>query len=246
MATWVPDTDCCHWYAVDCEPETNRINDLHLVSANLSGQIPEEIADLPYLETLIFHKITNLNGNIPISIPTQKLIVSRLILQQFFRFDPFITLPTLKPQWSSFRGAIPRGWGDLNFTLIKLQRNKLEGDISSLLGKNKTIIYLDLNRNMLQSDISEVEFPYSLTFFEVNHNRIIGSLPEGLTQLGLDGLNVSYDGLCGPIPKGGRLQDLEYTSYFHNRCLCGAPLPDDCKRFPLLGGRIFDPIFFFN
>ncbi|GKV34618.1 hypothetical protein SLEP1_g42981 [Rubroshorea leprosula] len=38
--------------------------------------------------------------------------------------------------------------------------------------------------------------------------------------------------ISGPIPPqipvGGKLQRFDYSSYFHNRCLCGAPLPS-CK-----------------
>ncbi|MGI4370284.1 hypothetical protein ACR2V4_27215, partial [Klebsiella pneumoniae] len=92
----------------------------------------------------------------------------------------------------------------------------------------KTIQIVDFSRNMFQFDLSKVVFPQSLTSLDLNHNKIYGSLPVGLTTLDLQYLNVSYNRLCGRIPTGGKLQSFDQTSYFHNRCLCGAPLPD-CK-----------------
>jgi hypothetical protein len=63
---------------------------------------------------------------------------------------------------------------------------------------------------------------------DLNHNNITGSIPVEMTALNLQFLNVSYNRLCGKIPVGGKLQSFDYSSYFHNRCLCGSPLPS-CK-----------------
>ncbi|GFP94122.1 polygalacturonase inhibitor [Phtheirospermum japonicum] len=250
LASWDPATDCCGWYVVECDRITNRINEIHLFSANVSGQIPAAVADLPYLESLTFHKITNLTGTIPRAltrlrnlkrltiswtnisgpIPTflseLKSLTSHLsglrldrnkltgpIPDSFGDLSP--TLQYLYLSHNQLSGSIPRAWGYLNFTLMSLERNKLEGDISFL--------------NTLMFNMSNVEIPDSLTNLDLNHNRIYGSLPEGLANWErLFNMNVSYNRLCGRIPIGGKLQELDYTSYFHNRCLCGKPLPD-CK-----------------
>ena len=116
-----------------------------------------------------------------------------------------------------------------DFTYIDLSRNKLEGDPSALFGSDTTTQTLDLSRNLLEFDLSKAEFSKSLTSLDLNHNKIIGSLPVGLTALdNLRSLNVSYNRLCGKIPVGGNLQSFDDTSFFHNRCLCGAPL-ESCK-----------------
>ncbi|KAL8490986.1 hypothetical protein ACS0TY_022844 [Phlomoides rotata] len=281
LASWDPATDCCYWYIVKCDRKTNRIAQFNLFSANISGQIPASIGDLPYLEYLTFHKITNLTGTIPPSITKltnlkyltisntnisgpipsflsqMKNLTSLDLAFNYFSGEIPNSLPQLRNLYAlrldrnqltgsipdSFgefapslqylylshnrlSGMVPKALGDLNFTSLELQRNGLNGDVSFLFGKNKTIQTADLSRNMLEFDLSNVEFPASLGYLDLNHNRITGSLPEGLMAVNF--LNVSYNQLCGRIPVGGRLQELDYTSYFHNRCLCGAPLPD-CK-----------------
>ncbi|KAI3446440.1 hypothetical protein Pfo_003105 [Paulownia fortunei] len=280
LASWDPNTDCCDWYVVQCDPNTNRIVQFNLFSANISGQIPAAIGDLPFLELLVFRKLTNLTGHIPQAIA--KLTNLKLLrlsytnlsgpvptflsqlksltfldlsfndltgsippsLSQLHNLDALhldrnkLTgnipdslgkfagkVPDLYLSHNQLTGTVPRSLGDLNFTVLDFSRNKLEGDISFLFGTNKTIQIVDFSRNMFEFDLTKVEFPESLTSLDLNHNRITGSLPEGLTQLDLQYLNVSYNRLCGQIPTGGKLQSFDISSYIHNKCLCGAPLP---------------------
>ncbi|KAH7853381.1 hypothetical protein Vadar_001783 [Vaccinium darrowii] len=101
----------------------------------------------------------------------------------------------------------------------------LSGDLSFMFGSNKTTQIFDFSRNMFEFNLSNVVFPASLLSLKLNHNKIFGSLPVGLTALNyFQFLNVSYNRLCGKIPTGGKLQSFDATTYFHNRCLCGAPL----------------------
>ncbi|KAE9463728.1 hypothetical protein C3L33_04362, partial [Rhododendron williamsianum] len=93
----------------------------------------------------------------------------------------------------------------------------LSGDLSFLFGSNKTVQIVDFSRNKFEFNLSNVVFPASLTSLDLNHNKIFGSLPEELTTLDFQYLNVSYNRLCGKIPVGGKLQSFAATSYFHNR-----------------------------
>ncbi|XP_057783283.1 polygalacturonase inhibitor-like [Salvia miltiorrhiza] len=283
FASWNPDTDCCYWYIVKCDRKTNRIIDLNVITANISGPIPDAVADLPFLESLTFHKIANLTGTLPRALTKLTHLKSLTIswtnisgpipsyVSQFKNLtsldlsfndlsgpipaslaqlrgltglmldrnkltgsipESFGELPAslqyLDLSHNQLSGSIPKGWGGLNFTTLQLQRNRIEGDASALFGRNKSIQNADLSRNMLEFDLSKVEFPDSLRYLDLNHNRIFGALPAGLAGDTLTFLNVSYNRLCGRIPAGGVLQQMDYSSYFHNKCLCGAPLPD-CK-----------------
>ncbi|KAL3533883.1 hypothetical protein ACH5RR_007404 [Cinchona calisaya] len=280
LASWNPDVDCCTWYAMKCDRNTGRVIALTIFSGNISGQIPPAVGDLPYLQNLEFHKLTNLTGQIPStitklvrlnflrlswtnlsgpvpsflsqlknltfldlsfndftgSIPPSLSELPNLLALHLDRnkltgnipesFGKFAgNTPDLYLSHNMLSGTIPRSFGDLNFSSwMDFSRNKLEGDASFLFGKNKTVQFIDLSRNLFQFDISKVEFSENLVYLDLNHNKIFGSLPVGLTQLQLQLFNVSYNRLCGQIPQGGKLQSFDLYSYFHNRCLCGNPL----------------------
>ncbi|XP_057783546.1 polygalacturonase inhibitor-like [Salvia miltiorrhiza] len=177
---------------------------------SLTGSIPPSLSQLPELGGLLLDR-NNLTGGIPESFG-------------YFKVQDFY----LYMSHNQLSGPIPRSLGYTNFSLLDVSRNKLEGDISFMFGKNKSLNTADFSRNLLQFDFSKVEFPGNLQNLDLNHNKIFGSLPVGLAEFDMISLNVSYNRLCGRIPVGGRLQDFDYTAYFHNRCLCGSPLPE-CK-----------------
>ncbi|CAM8973902.1 unnamed protein product [Rhodiola kirilowii] len=284
LASWRTDLDCCSWYCVDCDPITHRITALTIFSGNISGQIPPQVGNLPYLETLIFRHLTNVTGTIPSTISNLKhLKMVRLsytnlsgTIPEFFstlsnltyldlsfndltgplpksinkltnlgalHFDRnkltgsipesyghFTgTIPDLYLSHNNLSGKIPASLGQGGFSLIDLSRNKLEGDATSLLGKNNSVYSLDISRNLFMFDFGKVEFPAGLSYLDINHNKIYGNIPKAMTELSeLNFFNASYNRLCGAIPIGGKLQSFDNTTYFHNRCLCGSPLPE-CK-----------------
>ncbi|KAF9679703.1 hypothetical protein SADUNF_Sadunf06G0042000 [Salix dunnii] len=277
-------TDCCKaWNQVKCDPTTNRIVSLRMFSGNLSGEIPAEVGELPYLKTLELHKLTNITGPIPTSISNLinliSLTLSRLnlsgpvpdslsnlknlrVLDLSFNslsgsipsslallpeidilgldrnkltgtipesFGNFVgRVPAISLSHNQLSGKIPASLDNRDFRWIDFSRNKLEGDASMFFGPNKTIGVVDLSRNLLEFDFSKVVFPTTLTNLDINHNKIFGSIPNQMTQLSFLSLNVSYNRLCGLIPQGGKLPSLDYTAYFHNKCLCGTPL-ESCK-----------------
>lgn len=184
---------------------------LDLAFNSLTGSIPASLSLLPNLDALHLDR-NELTGRIPDS---------------FGEFRGKV--PSLYLSHNQLSGNVPASLGKMDFDTLELQRNKLEGDASFLLsGRNKTTQFVDLSRNLLEFDLSAVEFPNSLVSLDINHNKIKGSLPVGLTGLNLQFLNVSYNRLCGKIPVGGKLQSFDTASYFHNLCLCGAPL-GSCK-----------------
>ncbi|KAI5334400.1 PREDICTED: receptor [Prunus dulcis] len=60
-------------------------------------------------------------------------------------------------------------------------------------------------------------------------NHLSGKIPPSLTSLNfLSFLNVSYNNLEGPIPKGTQLQSFDVSAFEGNPKLCGAPLRNVC------------------
>lgn len=280
LASWQKSLDCCQWYNIKCDLKTSRIIALTIFQGNISGQIPNAVGDLPFLETVIFRKLTNLTGTIPFaiskltrltsldlswtnltgpvpsflsklknleyldlsfndltgSIPPELASLTKLgeihlgrnkltgVIPDSFGYFKGST-PNLYLSHNQLTGTIPKSLGYLNFSSIDVSRNKLTGDISMFFGPNKTTQFADFSRNSFEFNMSKVVVPASLTWLDLNHNKIFGSLPKPLTGLSLQYLNVSYNKLCGHIPSGGNLQHFTSDEYSHNRCLCGSPLP---------------------
>lgn len=204
---------------------------LRISWTNLSGPVPSFLASLTNL-TFLDLSFNNLTGSIPGSLSQlpnlQALHLDRNHLTGSipYSFGSFKSNPDLYLSHNNLTGPIPPSLDNLNLSVLDLSRNRLEGDASALFGPNKTAQQIvDLSRNQLSFDLSKVEFPASLTSLDLNHNKVYGNLPQGLTALNLQYLNVSYNRLCGQIPVGGKLQSFDVYSYAHNKCLCGSPLP---------------------
>ncbi|KAL6273064.1 hypothetical protein ACE6H2_023756 [Prunus campanulata] len=187
---------------------------LELSYNNLTGSIPNSLSQFSNLDTLHLDR-NKLTALLACPIP-----------KSFGEFHGSVL--ALYLSHNQLSGKIPTSLAKLDFSTIDFSRNKLEGDASMLFGLNKTTQKVDLSRNLLEFDLSKVKFSKSLSSLDLNHNKITGSIPVELTQGDLQYLNVSYNRLCGQIPVGGKLQSFDSSTYFHNRCLCGTPLPS-CK-----------------
>ncbi|KAG5106116.1 hypothetical protein JHK82_043086 [Glycine max] len=213
--------------------------------ANASGQIPPSVGDLPYLESITFHKLPNLVG--PIQPTIAKLTKLKSLFITYTNISGPIpaflgqlkNLELIKLSFNNLSGPIPNclisgpipaSLGNLNPDRVDLSRNKLEGDASMLFSSKKTTQILDLSRNKFEFDLSHLTFPkQSLIWLDLNHNNIYGNIPVALTTVKyLQQFNVSYNPrLSGKIPQGGELQRFDKYAYFHTK-LCGSPLPP-CK-----------------
>ncbi|WOH00127.1 hypothetical protein DCAR_0519485 [Daucus carota subsp. sativus] len=280
--SWVSDDDCCGWDLVECDETSNRIISLIIQDDEaLTGQIPPQVGDLPYLQALWFRKLPNLFGKIPEEISALKDLKSLRLsstslsgpVPLFFpqltkltcldlSFNKLLgvippqlsTLPNLKAlhlerneltgeipdifgnfagspdiylSHNQLTGFVPKTFARADPIRLDFSGNRLEGDISFLFGPKKRLEMLDFSGNVLSFNFSRVqEFPPSLTYLDLNHNQISGSLSSELAKLDLQTFNVSDNNLCGKIPTGGNLQRFDRTAYLHNSCLCGAPLPE--------------------
>lgn len=190
--------------------QLKNLDYINLSFNNFSGPIPASLSQLPKLDYLRLDR-NKLTGSIPESL-------GKLALQSYIILGH-----------NQLTGKVPKSFGTAKFTTLDFSRNKLEGDISFLFGKKKTLQTADFSRNSFEFDTSKVEFSENLIYLDLNHNKIYGNIPVEMTyNMALWIFNVSYNRLCGKIPTGGKMQDYDQTAYFHNRCLCGAPLPP-CK-----------------
>ena len=186
LASWDPNVDCCEWYAVKCDEETNRIYDLDISSSDpdpdVSGPIPPSVGDLPYLQFLTFHHLPNLLG--PIQPTIAKLTKLRFLI---------ITN-------TGISGPVPDFLSQLtNLELIKLSFNSLSGSIPISLYQLPKLTSLQLDRNQLTGPI-----PGSFGSFNkpgpdliLSHNQLSGPIPASLGNLDPERIDFSRNKLEG-------------------------------------------------
>ncbi|KAI3412228.1 LRRNT_2 domain-containing protein [Psidium guajava] len=203
-----------------------------LTAINLAGTIPSYLSLIKNLEFLDLSS-NKLTGSIPSWLSRNSKL--RYIGLNGNRLSGTIpeslkllsdNEPSLALSDNRLSGEVPSSFRGVNFRYVNVAGNMLRGDGSMFFGANKVTERIDLSRNRFKFNLSRVEFPEGLTGLDLSYNRIFGGIPEGIVKLELlEFLNLTYNALCGKIPAG---PSFGYESYFHNRCLCGAPLKS-CK-----------------
>ncbi|PKA51326.1 Polygalacturonase inhibitor 1 [Apostasia shenzhenica] len=212
-----------------------RLSVLLLSWNSLSGPIPAFLSQVPSLITIDL-SFNHFSGSIPpeLSLLTKLLGIdlsrNRLTdsIPASFGSFPKSSPPSLTLSHNNLSGNLPPELGVPAWGAIDFSRNMLTGDASILFGAGKPTTQLDLSRNLFSFDLSRVTFPVNLTNLDLNHNKITGSIPAQINELKVNtlvGFNVSYNQLCGKIPAGPITAKFGPDAFFHNKCLCGSPLP---------------------
>jgi Leucine-rich repeat (LRR) protein len=202
-----------------------------ITQTNISGEIPYTLSQIKTLVTIEFN-YNKLTGPLLASLSTIPSLVgigfkgnqlTGEIPESYGSFPPLFTGLLLSRNRLS--GKIPASLGKLNLADVDLSRNMLEGDASIFFKSNILTYTITLAMNSFSFDIGKVGLSKDLNKLDLRNNKIYGTLPEGLANLRyLHKLNVSNNNLCGQIPN----LRFDESSYTHNKCLCGSPLPA-CK-----------------
>ncbi|KAJ6813388.1 polygalacturonase inhibitor precursor [Iris pallida] len=213
-----------------------RLTFLWLDWNDLSGPVPgflSRLTSLDYLN-LAFNHFT---GSIPPSLSSLPLSFIRLDRNQLTgpipeslantRYSGNDSYLYLYLSHNNLTGPVPSSFASTRYQVIDLSRNKLTGDASFLLGSSLPLQRLDLSRNSFEFDLTDVGLPTDLVALDLNHNKIYGGIPKAFAAAPWQDFNVSYNRLCGEIPASERFDS--YYDFFHNKCLCGPPLPTPCK-----------------
>lgn len=212
------------------------LNRLTITYTALSGPLPSFITTFTQLSefNLSHNKIS---GNLPVfpgdntyfSIDLSHNYLSGVIPSSLFL--GVLTNPILDISFNMLTGMIPSSLGKINFSWLNMAHNQLKGDASFLFGASKWAQLIDLSWNELDFNMSSLTFsPDYLQSLDLSHNEIKGSINKQITKAKkLKDLDLSYNQLCGRIPIGGPMKKFKASSYAHNLCLCGRPLPP-CTR----------------
>ncbi|KAK7400229.1 hypothetical protein VNO78_11430 [Psophocarpus tetragonolobus] len=208
-----------------------NLRNIDIHHTGISGNVPDFLSQI---KTLIFINLSynNLSGTLPASLSSLPYLVgislrgNRISGAIPDSFGSFSNLQAMGLSGNRLTGKIPATLANLDLTMVDLSGNLLEGDASMLFGSNKRAQEIYLAENQLGFDLEKVQLSDNLYALDLRLNRIYGRLPKELaTRKYLTFFNVSYNNLCGEIPQGGNMQRFDVSSYDHNNCLCGSPLP---------------------
>ncbi|KQK07443.1 polygalacturonase inhibitor [Brachypodium distachyon] len=185
FASWTPSTPCCDWYNIHCSPTTGRVVSLAVFQdANLTGTIPNAIAGLAHLETLVLHHLPALSGPIPPAV------------------GKLSNLSSLTVSWTAVSGPVPAFLAALKkLTFLDLSFNSLTGNIPAALGTVPGLSGINLSRNRLTGPIPAALLGNNSSADQVylwmSHNNLTGPIPAEFAAVRFAHLDLSRNGLTG-------------------------------------------------
>ncbi|XP_076897818.1 uncharacterized protein LOC143551230 [Bidens hawaiensis] len=207
------------------------LSNLDLGSNQLNGSIPNSFGKLQTLETLAVDA-NQLSGSIPQELGKLKLV--KILITN-----------------NSFSGTLPDDicngrklaylWVDNNnltgpktlyncssLRRVRLDKNRLTGDISKIFGIYPHLNYINLNDNKFYGEISDNWSKCrNLTTMQMGGDRIGGSIPSSLgNSIQLEALNLSFNDLAGERPKEFGRMALMGKLFLNNNRLSGI-VPQD-------------------
>ncbi|XP_058179665.1 probable inactive receptor kinase At1g48480 [Rhododendron vialii] len=156
----------CSFFGVVCSTSSpQRVTEIHLPGATLSGQIPPDtFQNLTLLHTLSL-RFNRLSGPLPVSL---------------------FSLPSLRSlylQQNHFSGPIPDSLSNLTgLVRLNLAGNNFSGQIPPSLNNLTRLATLYLQYNNFSGSIPDLSNVRGLVQFNVSHNDLIGAVPGSLSS----------------------------------------------------------------
>ncbi|KAK8936728.1 Polygalacturonase inhibitor 1 [Platanthera zijinensis] len=212
FTSWNKSTNCCTWYAVKCNSHDDggRVISLYYwgdgaASGGLSGRLPDELGDLPFLFDLTLANHTNVYGVLPLTL-TRLTRLSSLYLplnSLSGALPSFLTqirsLTVIDLSYNKFSGLIPPEFSNFPaLDILFLQANNLEGEIPTTIG--------NLSKSLLPLDLS------------LSGNMLSGNIPKELLAANWRTLDLSYNNLTGnATPLFGANKAITYMDLSFNK-----------------------------
>jgi Leucine-rich repeat (LRR) protein len=212
-----------------------NITQLHLNNNNLSGGIPE-VWQMPNI-LLLDLSVNNLSGRIPQALYNASSLQGLSLASNMLGGtlpsnigDALLNLMNLYLGSNHFEGHIPASLGNPpGLSQLDLSQNYFTGQIPSTLGNLSALIFLNLERNMLQSTDNEGwEFIHalgkcrSLERLSLSNNKLQGAIPNSIANLptSLTHLLMSYNSITGTVPQSiGKFSSLVKLALDHNNLI---------------------------
>lgn len=204
---WLTDKPIGEWEGIRTDDQ-GHVLVIYMYANNLSGEIPDEIGNLPYLEKLYFSHDA-LTGSIPETIGNLTnlqildLTVNKLTGSIPASIGNLTKLQTLALNDNAFSGSIPEAIGQLTeLTSMTLHKNQIYGSLPESIGNLRQLAELNLSYNNLSGSLPEsMGNMQALASLQLQRNQLTGGLPEGFAQLtSLETCDLSFNCFNGVVP----------------------------------------------
>lgn len=234
---WNTDAPLNEWYGLEVD-EDDYVVGINLASNNVAGQLPDAIADLTYLESLVLSD-NGITGMIPETWGQPKQSNPESV--QTRAEDGLLGGPSV--------GAIREGMRLTNLLSLNLSNNKLEGAIPGSFYSIASLTEVNLSSNNLSDAIpTAISDMFLLKSFDVSHNNLSGSIPEEIGMLAfLTSINLSFNNISGSIPATvGDLNELVSFNVSNNNLTGGIPATfanlDNLEYLDVSGNELTEPV----
>ena len=234
---WNTDAPLNEWYGLGVD-EDDYVVGINLASNNVAGQLPDAIADLTYLESLVLSD-NGITGMIPETWGQPKQSNPESV--QTRAEDGLLGGPSV--------GAIREGMRLTNLLSLNLSNNKLEGAIPGSFYSIASLTEVNLSNNNLSDAIpTAISDMFLLKSFDVSHNNLSGSIPEEIGMLAfLTSINLSFNNISGSIPATvGDLNELVSFNVSNNNLTGGIPATfanlDNLEYLDVSGNELTEPV----
>uniref|UniRef100_A0A0D9VPH0 Protein kinase domain-containing protein n=1 Tax=Leersia perrieri TaxID=77586 RepID=A0A0D9VPH0_9ORYZ len=228
-----PATPHCTWKGVRCDAR-GAVTGINLAGMNLSGAIPDDIAGLAGLTSIVLQS-NAFDGELPpslVSIPAiRELDVSDNNFKGRFPagLGACAMLTHLNASGNNFAGPLPADIGNATaLETVDFRGGFFSGGIPKSYGKLQKLKFLGLSGNNLNGALpSELFELSSLEQLIIGYNEFSGAIPAAIGNLAnLQYLDMAIGSLEGPIPPElGRLQKLNTIYLYKNNI--GGQIPKE-------------------
>ncbi|XP_022746290.1 LRR receptor-like serine/threonine-protein kinase GSO1 [Durio zibethinus] len=221
--------------ATDWLQATNKLPslvELHLSDCSLNNNDPSSIS-VNYTSLAVLDLSSNMLSSIPTWIFSLRSLVSIDLNSNAVEgvipngFQNMSSLKFLDLSWNSFSSLSTLSWlSNLNqLQFLGLVYISLKGNFSSAIGNLSSLTHLDVSRNGIDQEVSEIIESLSrccldrLESLNIASNKLSGHLPDQLGQFkNLAYLSLSGNSISGPIPLSiGKLSSLKFLYVAKNR-----------------------------
>ncbi|KAH9698917.1 putative LRR receptor-like serine/threonine-protein kinase [Citrus sinensis] len=188
---------------------TPHISGIIMESVALTGKIPEHVAALTYLQTLLSLFGQALGGQLPIrdgiefeEDPNRDLSQNLLTGKIPPSLGRLSSLQTLSVPENGLRGTLPPELGKLsNLEELWLTSNNLRGDLPKDYENLKNLTILEIAGNYLSGPIPRFIAKWdNLYFLDLSFNDLTGGIPNTFKKLFLYELYLTGNMLNGTLP----------------------------------------------